>query len=196
MSDNNAPGTSSWKSVNTTSYDEHWKKLQASGENVHGEADFVSRFSPTSVFDAGCGTGRVAIELSRRGCDVVGVDLDEPFITTAQHKAPELDFRLDDLAFVQLHRTFDVVVMAGNVMIFLAPDTEAQVVANMANHVSPGGHLIAGFQLERGLDVAAYNAAAEAAGLELSEHWCSWAGDKPNDESDYAVLVHRKPKGQ
>ena len=182
-----------WQSVDTDWYDKRWKQLEESGHNPHGEADFVSRFSPASVFDAGCGTGRVAIELARRGCDVAGVDVDEPFITKAKKKAPELDFRLGDLTTVQLDRTFDVVVMAGNVMIFVAPNTESQVIANMASHVASGGRLIAGFQLGRGLDVATYNAAALTVGLSLAEHWCSWDGEPATDASDYAVLVHSRP---
>ena len=34
---------------------------------------FVQRFAPTTVLDAGCGTGRVARELGRRGVLAVGV---------------------------------------------------------------------------------------------------------------------------
>lgn len=191
MSKNTPIEPNKWESVDTDWYDKRWKQMEASGESPHGEADFVSRFSPTSVLDAGCGTARVAIELSRRGCDVAGVDLDEPFITKAKQKAPELDFRLDDLMTVELDRTFDVVVMAGNVMIFVAPGTEAAVVANMARHVAPGGRLIAGFQLGRGLDVDSYNNAAAAAGLTPAEHWSSWNGDPATATSDYAVMVHQ-----
>ena len=61
-------------------------------------------------------------------------------------KAPELEWIEADLATVDIGRQFDVVVMAGNVMIFVEPSTEAAVVANMARHVAPGGHLIAGFR--------------------------------------------------
>jgi SAM-dependent methyltransferase len=181
-----------WKSVNAESYDKTWQKMAAAGQNPHGEADFVSRFEPTSVLDAGCGSGRVAIELAARGCDVAGVDLDEPFIEQAQRKAPELDFRLGDLSTVDLGRTFDVVVMAGNVMIFVAPGTEALVVARMAAHVSPAGRLIAGFGLNRGLTVDQYNDAATAAGLVADEHWSSWDASPVSSESDYAVLVYRR----
>lgn len=184
-------GPSKWESVDTDGYDNHWTRLESAGHDVHGEADFVSRFGPSSVLDAGCGTGRVAIELARRGCDVAGVDLDEPFIAKAQAKAPDLDFRLGDLSVVQLDRTFDAVVMAGNVMIFVKPGTEAAVITNMANHVSPGGHLIAGFQLGRGLAVSMYNDAAESAGLSPVEQWSTWDRTPSSDSADYAVVVHR-----
>src|SRR5579863_6979176 len=72
------------------SYDDAWKRLEAGGHNPHGEADFVVSLRPTSVLDAGCGTGRVAIELARRGLDVVGVDLDPVMLRQAEAKAPEL----------------------------------------------------------------------------------------------------------
>ena len=69
-------------------YDSTYDSRAAAGENVHGEADFVERFAPASVLDAGCGTGRVGRELARRGRDVVGVDLDPAMLATARQKAP------------------------------------------------------------------------------------------------------------
>ena len=62
--------------VEGDAYDVQYTVRAQAGENVHGEADFVETFGPKSVLDAGCGTGRVAIELARRGIDVVGVDID------------------------------------------------------------------------------------------------------------------------
>ena len=43
------------------------------------------------VLDAGCGTGRVAIELARRGIEVVGVDADPDMLERARRRAPQLD---------------------------------------------------------------------------------------------------------
>src|SRR3982075_3136641 len=63
------------KDVTGDAYDARYDERARAGENVHGEADFVMRLTPASVLDAGCGTGRVARELARRGVDVVGVDL-------------------------------------------------------------------------------------------------------------------------
>ena len=144
-----------------------------------------------SVLDAGCGTGRVGRELARRGLDVVGIDIDPEMLDTARSKAPDVDWRLADLASVDLGRTFDVIVMAGNVMIFLEPGTEPTVVANMARHLAPGGVLIAGFQLMPGrLTLDDYNEMAAAAGLTLAERWATWDREAWVASGDYAVSVH------
>ena len=181
------------RSVSGDSYDATYERRAAAGENVHGEADFVERFAPASVLDAGCGTGRVGRELARRGVDVVGVDLDEAMLETARQKAPDVDWRLADLATVDLKRSFDAIVMAGNVMIFLTPGSEAAVVANMALHLEPGGVLIAGFQITAGqLSIERYDEIAGLAGLALAERWSTWDRDAWNAPGDYAVSVHRR----
>src|SRR5438132_13355288 len=118
--------------VSGDAYDATYEDRAAAGEDVHGEANFVQRFSPTSVLDAGCGTGRVARELARRGVDVVGVDLDPDMLATARRRSPEVRWVEADLASFDLGRTFDVVVAAGNVMILLTPGTESAVLANIA----------------------------------------------------------------
>ena len=147
-------------------YDESYERRAAAGENVHGEADFVMRFAPATVLDAGCGTGRIARELARRGVDVVGVDLDEQMLSTARRKAPDLAWHCADLASIDLSRTFDVILLAGNVMIFLTPGTESAVVANLARHLAPGGLLIAGFSLRPAqLTSAEHDRLAAAASL-------------------------------
>ncbi len=177
-------------------YDERWTRMAAEGKNVHGEADLVESLGPRSVLDAGCGTGRVAIELARRGIDVVGVDLDPSMLAAARAKAPHLTWITGDLASIDLGRAFDAVVQAGNVMIFLAPGSEAAVVGAMARHLRAGGALVAGFQLPpapaRGghLDLTAYDRHCRAAGLELDERWSTWYRE-PFRDGDYAVSVHR-----
>ena len=174
-------------------YDATYERRAAAGENVHGEADFVDRFAPASVLDAGCGTGRVGRELARRGLDVVGVDLDPAMLATARRKAPLVDWRLGDLATVDLAGSFDAAVMAGNVMIFLAPGSERAVVANMARHLTPGGLLIAGFQIVPDqLTIEWYDELASLAGVALTERWSTWDRDTWDATHDYAVSVHRR----
>jgi len=170
-------------------YDARWSELTAAGVEVHGEVALLMTLGPRSVLDAGCGTGRVAIELQRRGVDVVGVDLDEGFLDAARAKGPETEWIHGDLATVDVGRQFDVVALVGNVMIFVAPGTEATVLANLAEHVIPGGHLVAGFQIQRrGLSLAAFDRDATAAGLTLVNRYATWDRD-PYVGGNYAVSV-------
>jgi len=173
-------------------YDASYERRAAAGENVHGEADFVMRFSPAAVLDAGCGTGRIARELARRGVDAVGVDLDDEMLSTARRKAPALAWHCADLASIDLGRRFDVVLLAGNVMIFLTPGTESAVLANLARHLAPGGGVVAGFSLRPGqLTVEDYDRLAVAAGLSLAERWSTWDRGAWDPCGDYQLSVHR-----
>ncbi len=171
-------------------YQKRFDALAAEGVDVHGEADFVMRFAPASVLDAGCGTGRVARELARRGVAMVGVDADASMVATARRLSPELDWRVADLCAFDLGRTFAVVLMAGNVPLFTPPGTQADLVAGCARHIEPGGVLIAGFSLDRGYDSSRYDGDCAAAGLDLVERWATWSCNA-FDGGDYAVSVHR-----
>jgi SAM-dependent methyltransferase len=197
-------GRAAGRAARGDAYDERWRRLEAAGVGVHGEADLVDRLlggalgaggAGRRVLDAGCGTGRVAIELARRGYPTVGVDLDPSMLATARAKAPELEWVEADLDGLALSGPrFAAAVAAGNVMIFLAPGSEARVVSALAAHLEPGGLLIAGFQLTSGqLDLGRYDGAAGAAGLTLHGRWSTWERDPFVTGGDYAVSVHRAP---
>ena len=182
-------------------YDAQFHALAQAGQDVHGEAHFVASLGLSSVLDAGCGTGRVAIELARRGIDTVGVDLDMTMLAVARRKAPHLLWYAGDITTFELtmpeaparRRLFDAIVLAGNVMIFLAPGSEAAAVANLARHLTPGGALVAGFQLlPGGLTLAQYDACAAQASLVLAERWATWDRQPWSPTSDYAVSVHHR----
>ena len=174
-------------------YQRRFDELAASGVDVHGEATFVSAYQPATVLDAGCGTGRVAIELARRGIEVVGVDADASMLETAQSRATAVTWVHADIAGgLDLGRQFDVVVMAGNVPLFTPPGTTGALVAGCARHVGEGGLLVAGFQLGPRYPIEQYDAEAAAAGLELAERFATW-DRQPIAGGDYAVSVHRRP---
>lgn len=187
--------------VSGNAYDARFAALAQGGKDVHGEANFVAALGVHSVLDAGCGTGRVAIELARRGFDVVGVDRDAAFLRLAREKAPRLPWYLADLATMDIPaaepsagvRRFEAIVMAGNVMLFLDPGSEPAVLVNLARHLTPGGLLVAGFQLQPGgIDLHRYDLYAERAGLAGVERWATWERAPWEPHSDYAVLVYRR----
>lgn len=180
-------------------YDARWTSLTAKGENIHGEADLVESLLVDSggrhVLDAGCGTGRVAIELARRGFAVVGVDTDVGMLGLAREKAPAIEWIAADLARLGpgFDAPFDLILMAGNVMIFVDPGSEEDVVHGLASHLAPGGLLVAGFSLlPQRLALAEYDRFAETAGLVQVARWSTW--DRvPYGGGDYAVSVHQRP---
>lgn len=175
-------------------YQARFDALAAQGVDVHGEVAFLLGLDPVpaTVLDAGCGTGRVAIELAKRGVAVAGVDVDVSMLASARKNAPAIDWYERDLAAVDLGRTFDVVVMAGNVPLFTPPGTHAAIVAGCARHVATGGALVAGFQLGRGYELDTYDEHCAAAGLTLAERYATWDREPFAAGGDYAVSVHRR----
>jgi hypothetical protein len=93
-----------------------------------------------------------------------------------------------DLAALDLGRTFDVVVMAGNVPLFTPPGTQAALVAGCARHVR--GFLVAGFTLDDRYALDHYDAHCSAVGLTLVERYATWDRAPFADGADYAVSVH------
>jgi SAM-dependent methyltransferase len=175
-------------------YDRRFDELAARGVDLHGEADLIDSYDPASVLDAGCGTGRVAIELGRRGRVVTGIDLDPRMLEVARRKAPGISWVEGDLAdpALTLDRRFEIVAMAGNVLIFVAPGTEGSVVSNMARWLLPGGRVIAGYSLvPDGLSVARHDELAASAGLTLESRWSTWDRKPFAPDGSYAVSVHR-----
>ena len=186
-------------------YRQRFLDLEAEGADLHGEARFVTALAPppSRVLDAGCGYGRVASELTRLGHAVVGVDADPDLIALAEedHNTP---FVVADLATLDLRheQEFHVVLMAGNVVPYLADGTLPQVLERLAAHLAPGGYLVAGFSLPGSLPdnaapvtTAAYDRWARAAGLSYIARWSSWDKQRFTPSSTYALSVHRVVNG-
>jgi SAM-dependent methyltransferase len=182
-------------------YQARFDALADSGAEIHGEADFVMGYAPESVLDAGCGTGRVALELAGRGVLVVGADKEASMLEVARRRAGELvadspgarvSFVASDLTELDLGATFDIVLMAGNVPLFTAPGTHGALVLGCARHIKPAGLLVAGFQLGRSYSLDQYDRHASVAGLVLEARFSTWDELPFDAASDYAVSVHRK----
>ena len=119
------------------------------------------------------------------------MDVDTSMLATAQSRAPSLEWVESDLTTLDLGRTFDLVVLAGNVPLFTPPGTHAALVAGVARHVAPAGRLVAGFSLDRGYGIDHWDADTEAAGLTLAERFATWERSPWVTGGTYAVSVHR-----
>ena len=193
--------------------------MASRGENVHGEADAVTRLIERHVvdrvgadgprvchvLDAGCGTGRLAVELERRGHIVTAIDLDPDMVDRARAKSSAIRWLVGDLAklddVIDADDGYDVIVMAGNILNFCAPGSQTAIVHNLVRHLAAGGLLVCGWSQELRDDAYLWTdfvRDARELGANLAETWTNWDGDTmPTStlggeavrSSDYAVIA-------
>ncbi|SNS84699.1 class I SAM-dependent DNA methyltransferase [Rhodococcoides kyotonense] len=188
-----------WQSENTEDqsrqYVRRFDRLEASGVDLHGEARMVDAVvAPgSSILDAGCGTARLGAELARRGHTVTAVDLDPVFVEAARaHTA--ITVHQADLTALELGETFDCVVAAGNVMVFMTPGTERAALERIAAHMNPTAVFVAGFATDRQYTVEQFDDDLAAAGLRVEQRFATWDLRTWHDGADWAVTVAR-PSG-
>ena len=207
------------RTVDLVKYDQRWESMAARGENVHGEADAVTRLIERHVvdrvggdeprvfhvLDAGCGTGRLAVELERRGHIVTAIDLDPDMVERARAKSSAIRWLVGDLAklddVIDADDGYDVIVMAGNILNFCAPGSQTAIVHNLVRHLAAGGMLVCGWSQELREDAYLWTdfvRDARELGANLAETWTNWDGDtmpaftlggEPVRSSDYAVIA-------
>ncbi len=173
-------------------YAHRFTELVGEGADVHGEARLLDVLLPrgAAVLDAGCGTARVGAELARRGHRVTAVDADELLVAAAE-RVEGLDVRHADLVELDLGCTFDAVVVAGNVLVYLQPCTERTVLARLRAHLQPGGLLVTGFATDREYTLDAFDTDADATGLVQQHRFATWDLQPWTDGADWAVTVLR-----
>ena len=96
------------------------------------------------VLDVGCGPGRHAHELARRGVVVHGVDISAPFVDLARRDAPAgATFERIDARTMAFDAEFDVVICLcqGAFGLMAANGDDAVVVGAMGRALRPGGRL-------------------------------------------------------
>lgn len=181
-------------------YIERFRKMAAEGADLAGEARLVDAMVPrhARVLDAGCGPGRVGAEVHARGHRVVGVDVDPALIDAARHDHPGPRWVVADLVELDLpaqgeDEPFDAAVLAGNVMVFLAPGTEAEVLRRVGDHVRADGFVVVGFHVDRNLALHDFDRYVAEAGLVIEHRFATWDLRAWHDRADFAVTVLRHP---
>lgn len=186
-------------------YIERFRAMSAEGADLAGEARLVDAMVPRQarILDAGCGTGRVGAELHARGHVVVGVDADRALIEAARVDFPgpewlvadlsELDLSARDAGFSarDIGEPFDAAVLAGNVMVFVAPGTETEVLRRVSRHVHADGFVIVGFHVDRHLALRDFDGYVEEAGLSIEHRFATWDLRAWREDADFAVTVLR-----
>jgi SAM-dependent methyltransferase len=95
------------------------------------------------VLDAGCGTGRYAVELAKRGYRVCGVDRSPELIAVARNRhqdaANRLQFVIADLLQASFPQSFDAVLGRGVLNDFVEAADRGSVFQRFSLWLRPGG---------------------------------------------------------
>lgn len=184
-------------------YGARFAKLIDDGADVVGEArlaDVLVGRSAT-VLDAGAGMGRIGAELQRRGHTVVAAEKDPALVADAAARYPDLPMVETDLLALTpallrdagQPEAFDLIVLVGNVIVLLAPDTEQRLLAGLRDLLADGGRILIGFHptgghgSARDYPVEEFTTDVEAAGLVVQHRFGTYELGEPGD--DYCVAV-------
>ncbi len=117
-----------------------------------GECDFIEKEIRSDralkILDIGCGTGRHAIELTKRGYAVTGIDLSDSQLARARAKAAEQDLKIDfrrlDARSLPFDREYDVALMLceGGFPLMETDEMNFEILKSAARALKDGGQLI------------------------------------------------------
>jgi len=114
-------------------------------------AVFAELAKPGPVADVGCGTGRLTAHLHELGLDVFGVDLSLGMVAVARQEHPGLRFEVGSMLALDLADGSLAGVLAYYSTIHIPEDRLADVFAEFARVLAPGGHLLLAFQAGDGV---------------------------------------------
>lgn len=137
-------------------------------QGTMGECDFIESElgfnTGLRILDVGCGTGRHAIELTKRGYHVTGIDLSESQLARARKKAAEegldIDFQQQDARNLSFEGEFDAAIMLceGGFPLMETDEMNFEILKSVTKALKPGATFI--FTTLNGL-FALYNSVEE-----------------------------------
>lgn len=191
----------------TSGYGERFAELIADGADVVGEARLADTLVErgATILDAGSGMGRIGAHLLSLGHRVTAAEPDPVLVAQSRRTFPDLPvlpleilaLTRDALAAAGAPVAYDLVVCVGNVLTFVAEDTEVEVLRRLGSLLAPGGRILVGFHLQQGPSTARVYAPEEfaadvaAAGL-VVQHRFGGYDLRPVDDL-YSVAILSRP---
>ena len=121
-------------------------------QGTTGECDFIENElhydKSLKILDVGCGTGRHAIELSKRGYLVTGIDLSDSLLAKAREKAMnqglKIDFLKHDARNLPFNHEFDVAIMLceGGFPLMETDEMNFEILKNVTKSLKEEGKFI------------------------------------------------------
>ena len=140
-----------WYEELFTNYAETYDK-ESFTQGTLQETDFIeseiNHDKSSRILDIGCGTGRHAIELAKRGYEVTGIDLSESQLARAEQKANtenvNVNFLKADARKLDYNDEFDLVIMIceGAFSLMETDKMNYSILENATKALKNGGKLI------------------------------------------------------
>lgn len=140
-----------WYEELFTNYADKYEK-EIFTQGTMGEVDFIekeiNKDKNCKILDIGCGTGRHAIELAKRGYSVTGVDLSENMLNKAIKNAKDagvhINFQIADARNLQFKDEFDLVIMIceGAFPLMETDEMNFEILKNASKALNKKGKLI------------------------------------------------------
>lgn len=121
-------------------------------KGTHGECDFIEKElgynKDLKIIDVGCGTGRHAIELTKRGFKIVGIDLSASQIKRAKEKAKvegvNIEFLVGDARQLPFNNEFEIAIMMceGGFPLMETDEENFEILKSVVNSIKKNGKLI------------------------------------------------------
>ncbi|MBI2043103.1 methyltransferase domain-containing protein [Candidatus Pacearchaeota archaeon] len=133
-------------------YDEKYAKYYDrfnEGKDYVKEVEFVSEVlkkfgaNERKILDLGCGTGLHEKEFSRRGYDMMGLDLSGEMIEIASERNPKCKFVVGDMSDFCLNEKFDAIISMFSAMGYLTENQQIEGFFNsVKKHLKENGLLV------------------------------------------------------
>jgi SAM-dependent methyltransferase len=187
-----------WELGDRGTYAERFARLIDDGADIEGEARLADTLvgRGSRILDAGAGIGRIGAALQARGHDVTAAEKDPVLVAESRRLYPGLPvIETDLLALDPGLGPFDLVVLVGNVIVLLAPDTERRLLSGLRDLLADGGRILVGFHPYGGHGSARdysfdeFAADVAAAGLAVQHRFGTYELGPASDEYVVAVLT-------
>ena len=127
-------------------YDKIYLKFKDYEAEAQKISELISRENPSArtILDVACGTGEHArILRDQHGFEVDGIDLEEKFISIAQHKSPKGHFIRADMVDFNLGKRYDTVMcLFSSIGYVQTLDRVTQTLERFNAHLNEGGVIL------------------------------------------------------
>jgi 2-polyprenyl-3-methyl-5-hydroxy-6-metoxy-1,4-benzoquinol methylase len=121
-------------------------KREATAREVDAVERLLALRRTERVLDVGCGNGRHAIEMAKRGYRVVGIDVADSYLREAERQAERtgtsVEFRLQRASHITEEACYESVLAINHTLGFMDDDELGSQFQRLAKALRPGGKLL------------------------------------------------------